>query len=69
MFDKIIILSIVPDTENGGAKSVTIGFFDSKGVLQLEMPSVAGKLFPKDIIKGKEVIFSRPLAAINLIKK
>lgn len=69
MFDKIIILNIIPDTDDGGAKSVTIGFFDAKGVLQLEMPSVSGKLFPKDIIKGKEVIFNKPSAAINLVKK
>lgn len=69
MFDKIIILNIIPDTDNGGAKSVTIGFFDAKGVLQLEMPSVSGKLFPKDIVKNKEVIFSRPSVTINLVKK
>lgn len=69
MFDKIIILNIIPDTDNGGAKSVTIGFFDAKGVLQLEMPSVSGKLFPKDIIKGKEVVFNKRPTTINLVTK
>lgn len=69
MFDKIIILNIVPDDENGGARSVTIGFFDAKGILQLEMPSVSGKLFPKDIVKGKEIVFNKPSTIATLVKK
>lgn len=57
MYAKIVILKQINDELNGGAESVTLGFFDEKGVLQLELPKVSGKLFPKDIRKGKAVAF------------
>jgi hypothetical protein len=58
MYQKIVILKIIPDTTNGGAELVTIGLFDIKGVLQLEIPRVSGKLFPKDVRVGQEFIFA-----------
>lgn len=60
MYHKIIVLKIVPDTTNGGAESVTIGLFDEKGILQLEIPQLSGKLFPVNIVVNKPVIFNNP---------
>lgn len=58
MYAKLAVLEKKEDEINGGAKSVTLGFFDEKGILQLQVPLISGKLFPKDIAKGKEVIFN-----------
>lgn len=68
MYTRIAILRKKEDTINGGAETVTIGFFDSRGTLQLEVPQVSGKLFPNDIATGKSVIFTYP-AKITEIKK
>ena len=60
MYAKIVVLNLKRNELEGGADSVVLGFFDEKGILQLEVPRVSGKLFPKDISKGKEVIFEKP---------
>jgi len=57
MYAKIVILKKVDDELNGGAESVTLGFFDEKGILQIEIPKVSGKLFPKNVVKGRALAF------------
>lgn len=67
MYTKIVVLKIIPDELNGGAKTVTIGLFNEEGILQFEVPQMDGKLFPKDIIKNREIVFAKP-AKISEIK-
>lgn len=57
MYSKIAVLNFIKDEMNGGAKEVTLAFFDEQGVLQLQVPKVNGKLFGKDIKKGQAVVF------------
>lgn len=59
MYERIVILEARPDLEEGGLSAVTLGFFDSKGIEQLRVPEVSGKLFPPDAKKKDSVIFTR----------
>lgn len=68
MYAKIVILSKKVDAVGGGAAVVTIGFFDKKGTLQLQVPQIAGELFPKDMAVGKEIVFNYPTKAQEIKK-
>ena len=69
MYSKIAISEVFPDTEHGGAKSVTIILFDERGREQLRIPNISGRIFPKDITKGKEVIFTKPGNIFSITQK
>lgn len=68
MYAKLIILRVKPDLISGGAESVTIGFFDEKGILQLEVPRVSGRLFPSDVRKGQSVDFLKSADVLKFAK-
>lgn len=68
MYARIAVLKRKADDFSGGAETVTIGFFDAKGTLQLQVPQISGELFPKDVVAGKSVIFNYP-AKVTEIKK
>lgn len=68
MYTKVIVLKVIPNELSGGAEFVTLGFFSIDGVLQFEVPRMDGKLFPKDIAKGKQLVFNYP-AKVQEIKK
>lgn len=67
MYDKIVVTRKITDS-NGNTLAVTLGFFDARGILQLEVPQISGKLFPADVRINKSVVFNHP-ARISEIKK
>lgn len=67
MYDKIVITGKITDS-SGNTIAVTLAFFDARGILQLQIPQVSGRLFPSDVKIGKPVVFCSP-AKVSEMKK
>lgn len=68
MYERFVVLKRIMGTD-GQPESITLGLFDEKGILQLEIPKVSPKLIPYNATVGKSLRFDLAGVVVSLTKK